>query len=241
MLGEFGALLAETGELEGAAAALRAAVAAGGGAARDDGFEKYMYLAQVLDSGAEAKECLEAGVAILERLLATPSATRSGTHADAEAAAHLRSQLAAALCALAEQVYCEDEELGADAEVAAMLAECEALYARAAGVDAGSPEPLHGLANVRLQQGRRDEARALLERSLAIWAPDCLEEEVRGLRAGGRGRAEARVRRRAHSFACARVQADVVCVCVCACVYARARARARVCVGGGRDDKSPIA
>eukprot|EP00793_Prasinoderma_coloniale_P002996 PRCOL_00006462-RA len=130
----------------------------GGGAARDDGFEKFMYLAQVLDSGAEAKECLEAGVAILERLLATPSATRSGTHADAEAAAHLRSQLAAALCALAEQVYCEDEELGADAEVAAMLAECEALYARAAGVDAGSPEPLHGLANHRDARGGRQAA-----------------------------------------------------------------------------------
>ena len=58
-----------------------------------------------------------------------------------------------------------------------MLGECDAWFSRAAAVDASSPEPLQGLANVKLQGGDTEGARELMTRSLELWAPDCLAEE----------------------------------------------------------------
>lgn len=95
----------------------------------------------------------------------------------AEAAAtkeHLDAMLASALCSLAELLTNNAAKAaegggGGGEALAAVATECEALLGEAAAVCPGSPEPLQGLASLRKEQGKEEEALALLRQSLALW------------------------------------------------------------------------
>lgn len=61
-----------------------------------------------------------------------------------------------------------------------MEAECEACLGEARQLAPGSPEPLQALASLRQQQGKDEEALALLRQSLALWfkpTPDSEDED----------------------------------------------------------------
>lgn len=84
-----------------------------------------------------------------------------------------------------------------------MEGEVEASLSEARGLSPGSPEPLQGLASLRQQQGKDEEALQLVRQSMALWfkpAPEDSEEEEeegKGKAAGGSGKkaAAAQVRR----------------------------------------------
>ncbi|GBF92334.1 hypothetical protein Rsub_05536 [Raphidocelis subcapitata] len=155
-LDAYGSLLAEVGRAEEAVEVLRSAVEA----SPDDGFEKYMYLGQLLE-GEEALAATRRGVEVLSA--AADAAPR---------AAELRRQLCSALCSLAEMTMAAAED---PAEVGD---EVGSLLERARAADAASPEPLQALASLRYEQGRQDEALSLLRQSLALWfKPEASEEE----------------------------------------------------------------
>ncbi|KAF8071059.1 SPBC16D10.01c [Scenedesmus sp. PABB004] len=161
-----GALLAELGRTEEAVQALQRAVAL----SPEEGFEKYMYLGQLLE-GAEALAATQKGVELLQ-LDAERAQAGGGGGSRA-----LHKQLAAALCSLAEQ------KMGAADDVAEVSADAEALLQRARTADPESPEPLQALASLRYELGDAEAALALLRQSMALWFtpdPDSDEDEDDG-------------------------------------------------------------
>ncbi|KAK9827266.1 hypothetical protein WJX81_005908 [Elliptochloris bilobata] len=149
LLDALGALLAEAGPAEEAVATLQHAVAL----SPDAGFEKYMYLGQLLH-GNEALASLQKGVQLLQ---AAADAEGSGEGGDGGGP---RTQLAGALCALAEM------HLAQVGDAAAAEGECEALLERARRAAPSNPEPLQVLASLRVEQGRPEEALAALPREM---------------------------------------------------------------------------
>lgn len=146
-----GFFLAEMGRAPEAVTLLKRAVEM----APESGFEKYMYLGQLLE-GAESIQAYQAGIAALERQLA-------GTAAGTPEHPMLCGQLCSALCALAEQHVTSAPDL------AGVAAECEALLRKAHSLDASSPEPLQALASMKYELGSQEEALALLRDSIGRW------------------------------------------------------------------------
>lgn len=75
------------------------------------------------------------------------------------------------------------------AGIAGVAAEVEALLGEARQLSEASPEPLQSLASLRQQQGRDEEALALLRQSLALWFKPTPEESDSE---GEEGQAEAK-------------------------------------------------
>eukprot|EP00898_Chlorokybus_atmophyticus_P005602 jgi/Chlat1/6042/Chrsp4S06330 len=158
-----GALLAETGDAQEAVQVLQVAVSL----QPDEGFEKYMYLGQLLN-GQGAEECVRKGIDIVHR------ERTAAELANDEAFPILSQQLAGGLCSLAELHLSRvsSDESAEQAELDSCFSECEALLQRARVVDAESPEPLQALVCVRIEQDRADEAHALLMQSMHLWRLD---------------------------------------------------------------------
>ena len=116
----------------------------------DLGYEKFMYLGQLLDDGEAAAVCTRRGLALIEYQAA---------HGDEDAS----ERMCGACCALAEQLMAIAEDVDDVAD------ECDALLRRAAEADRASAEPLQVLASLRVLQGRNDEALEALRQSMAIW------------------------------------------------------------------------
>ena len=129
------------------------------------GPEKFLHLAQICEEGGEESvRWFERGAAVLRAQLA--SLTTSNYHGDGlegSAGKEKSSKLAAALCGIIE-VYMTDLSFSSDAE-----SRCESLITEALLVGPDDPGTLQTLANVRISQGRTDEAIKALNDSLALW------------------------------------------------------------------------
>ena len=88
----------------------------------NEGYEKFMYLGQLLDDGVAAATCTRQGLAIIEFQAA---------HGDEDA----DGQVCGACCALAEQL------MGTSEDIEDVADECDALLKRAAGRDTIPPLP----------------------------------------------------------------------------------------------------
>ena len=127
--------------------------AAGGGA------EKFLWLAQLCEEGGMASvRWYERGAEVLRGDIA-----RLGSEGTGGAVEERRKKLAAALCSIAE-VYMTDLSWEIDAE-----ARCEALIAQALLITPSNAETLQTLANIRISQGRIEEAKKALTDSIGIW------------------------------------------------------------------------
>lgn len=146
-----GALLAELGRVDEAVQELQKAVAL----SPDTGFEKYMYLGQLLQ-GEEAVAATQKGVELLQEDVERSRQAGQGSKGPSK-------QLAAALCSLAEMKMSQAED------VAAVAGEAEGLLQRARSADPSSPEPLQALASLRYEQGNSEEALQLLKQSMQLW------------------------------------------------------------------------
>lgn len=153
-----GLALAEFGEQEEAVAALRRAAMLSPTA----GYEKFMYLGQLLDDGDAATMCTRQGLAILEKQ------AREGDE-------HAQEQHASACCALAEQILGTADEV--DEETSTQV---EELIERARASDPESPEPLQLLASLKSEQGKTDDALKVLKESIAMWRKGAMHRDEEG-------------------------------------------------------------
>lgn len=117
----------------------------------NEGYEKFMYLGQLLDDGEAATTCTRQGLALLEL---------QASKGDESA----QEQHASACCALAEQILgtcdeCDDET----------SAQVEELIHRARASDPASAEPVQLLASLRNEQGKTEEALIVLKESISMW------------------------------------------------------------------------
>ena len=147
--------LAEYGDQEEALDALRDAAKAN----PDSGYEKFMYLGQLLDDGKAATACTKKGLDLLEEQIKKGDAAVADRHCSA-------------CCALAEQILgCRDEDgMDGDNTVDEETAKAvEELLKRAQQSDRDSAEPLQVLACLRNEQGKKDEALKHLKESIAKW------------------------------------------------------------------------
>ena len=142
----YGMALAEFGDPDDAIATLKKAALL----RPNEGFEKFMYLGQLLDDAAAAATCTRQGLAIIEHQssLGDPDADE---------------RLCGAMCALVEQL------LAAADDVEDVADECDGLLRRAAEADVTSAEPMQAMASLRSLQGRTEEALEALRRSVATW------------------------------------------------------------------------
>ncbi|KAL6779031.1 hypothetical protein ACKKBF_B19080 [Auxenochlorella protothecoides x Auxenochlorella symbiontica] len=172
-LSAYGAFLSETGSRDEAVNVLRKAAEV----QPDAGFEKYMYLGQLLH-GELAEAALRRGVDILRVELDRSNALIASPDTEDELASHraaLSSQLSSSLCCLAEEVMSSaaaaaEEAGGLGPEAAARLTSAvEPLLAEARALDPASPEPFQNAAQLALQCGRADAAADLLRQSLGLW------------------------------------------------------------------------
>ena len=142
----YGMALAEFGDPDDAIGTLKRAAQL----RPNEGFEKFMYLGQLLDDAAAAATCTRQGLAIIEH-----QASLGDLDAD--------ERLCGACCALVEQL------LAAADDVEDVADECDALLRRAAEADVTSAEPMQAMASLRSLQGRTEEALEALRRSVATW------------------------------------------------------------------------
>eukprot|EP01023_Acetabularia_acetabulum_P012665 TRINITY_DN1593_c0_g2_i1.p2 TRINITY_DN1593_c0_g2~~TRINITY_DN1593_c0_g2_i1.p2 ORF type:complete len:365 (+),score=89.46 TRINITY_DN1593_c0_g2_i1:162-1256(+) len=159
ILEAFGSLLAEIGKRDRAAEVLLQAVEL----APNSGYEKYMYLGQLLE-GESGILHLRKGIQLIKEQL--PVARQL------EEQNMLKSAYCCGLCALSEQLMqlAGDLVRGGDQSInAAVIQECDALLREARNVDNDSPEPIQALASLRYEQGLAEEAMALLKESMGKW------------------------------------------------------------------------
>ncbi|KAG2436429.1 hypothetical protein HXX76_006732 [Chlamydomonas incerta] len=171
-----GALLAEVGPEEEAVEVLKQAVSLN----PDVGYEKYLYLGQLLEVPEDALAATRKGVQVLQAQHAAAQATSS------DEAPVLSRALSGALCSLSEMLIAGAQEraVSAAAErgcdtaaieaaskeaVASVAAEAEHLLSLASTADPDSPEPGQALAALRYQQGRATDALEALRRSMSLW------------------------------------------------------------------------
>ncbi|KAG2454618.1 hypothetical protein HYH02_000459 [Chlamydomonas schloesseri] len=180
-----GALLAEVGPEEEAVEVLKQAVLL----SPDVGYEKYLYLGQLLESPEDALAATRKGVQVLQAQHAAAQAASS------EEVPALSRALSGALCSLSEMLIAGAQERavaaaaerGCDAAaievaskeaVASVAEEAEHLLSLASTADPDSPEPGQALAALRYQQGRASDALEALRRSMSLWyTPTNKDEE----------------------------------------------------------------
>ncbi|PNW86960.1 hypothetical protein CHLRE_02g103050v5 [Chlamydomonas reinhardtii] len=180
-----GALLAEVGPEEEAVEVLKQAVAL----SPDVGYEKYLYLGQLLEAPEDALAATRKGVQVLQAQHAAAQAASS------EEAPALSRALSGAMCSLSEMLIAGAQERavsaaaerGCDAAaieaaskeaVASVAEEAEHLLSLASTADPDSPEPGQALAALRYQQGRAADALEALRRSMSLWyTPTSKDEE----------------------------------------------------------------
>jgi predicted Zn-dependent protease len=138
---------AEYGSQEEAISALKRAAML----SPSEGYEKFMYLGQLLDDGEAATTCTRQGLALLEMQASPGDEEAPGQHASA-------------CCALAEQILGTSDECDEE-----MSAQVEELINRARASDPSSAEPLQLLASLRNEQGKADDALVILKESIAMW------------------------------------------------------------------------
>eukprot|EP01024_Parvocaulis_polyphysoides_P039208 TRINITY_DN353_c0_g1_i5.p1 TRINITY_DN353_c0_g1~~TRINITY_DN353_c0_g1_i5.p1 ORF type:complete len:356 (-),score=90.09 TRINITY_DN353_c0_g1_i5:963-2030(-) len=159
ILEAYGSLLAEIGKRDKAAEVLLQAVEV----APNTGFEKYMYLGQLLE-GEVGILHVRKGIEVIKEQLSDAKHN--------EEIQLLRSAYCSALCALAEQLLqlaaeqVKDENQSLNAQV---MQECDALLREARNADKDSPEPIQALASLRYEQGLPEEAMVLLKESMEKW------------------------------------------------------------------------
>lgn len=134
------------------------------------GFEKFMYLGQVLDACGrteEAEAAMRQGVGILRNM-------------DDE---NSEEYLTSALCSLAELLMglihdaLDEAEDDSEEEVSRLYIEVESLLHEAGSGTSKNPEPLQALCSLRVIQGREEEALGLLKESLQLWWDDDDDDE----------------------------------------------------------------
>lgn len=167
-----GSIAVETGDIDDARTYFLRAVEsdpegelpdeAGGGA------EKFLWLAQLSEEGGhDSVKWFERGAGALRKAIG-----KAEEEGKADVADEKKRKLAETLCAVAE-VYMTDLSWEEDAEN-----RCEALISEAGLVAPDHADTWQTVANVRISQERVDEAKAALERSMAIWR-DVETEDVR--------------------------------------------------------------
>ena len=132
----------------------------------EKGYEKFMYLGQLLDDGTAATACTKKGLELLEEQIKGGDASVADRHC-------------AACCALAEQILgCRDLDLFSEEDLKAegfnsvndeTAKAVELLLERAIKSDAESAEPLQVMACLRNEQGKKDEALKFLKLSIKKW------------------------------------------------------------------------
>ncbi|KAJ1994413.1 hypothetical protein GGI25_004428 [Coemansia spiralis] len=122
----------------------------------DRGFEKYMYLGQLMVE-LESVKYFQLGVNAMQRDL-------DELPAGSALAAVLKRKMAEAYVAMTE-IYLTDCCFEEDAEK-----RCEELLENGAKVDPDCPEVYQTMASVRLSQNRIDDAHTCLQKSMALWA-----------------------------------------------------------------------
>lgn len=158
-----GSIAVETGDIEEARAYfLRAVESDPEGALPDEmggGAEKFLWLAQLSEEGgSDSVKWFERGAGALRNAIG--KAVEDGK---ADVAEEKKRKLAETLCAVAE-VYMTDLSWEEDAEN-----RCETLISEAGLVAPDHADTWQTVANVRISQERVDEAKAALERSMAVW------------------------------------------------------------------------
>lgn len=132
------------------------------------GAEKFLWLAQLSEEGGnDSVKWFERGAGALRKAIG-----KAEEDGKADVADEKKRKLAETLCAVAE-VYMTDLSWEEDAEK-----RCEALISEAGLVAPDHADTWQTVANVRISQERVDEAKAALERSMAIWR-DVETEDVR--------------------------------------------------------------
>jgi tetratricopeptide (TPR) repeat protein len=138
------------------------------------GADKYLWLAQLSETGgAESVRWFQKGAAALRGQIQKVLEQSNGVERDADVPilAEKRAKLADALCAVAE-VYMTDLSWESDAE-----AKCEAMVTEASILAPETPGTWATLANVRISQGRVEDAREALRRNLELWMPSLEEDD----------------------------------------------------------------
>lgn len=131
--------------------------------------EKFLWLAQLSDEGGrDSLAWYERGAAVLRRQMrALADGLAARPHSRDQQLGRLegkKRKLAEALCAMAE-LHMTDLSWEAEAEP-----RCEALVTEATMLAPDLADTWQTVANVRISQGRTEDARAALERSLELWA-----------------------------------------------------------------------
>ncbi len=163
-----GEISLESGNVDGARMALERAVQLDPAGALPEalggGVDKFLYLAQLSeDGGRDSLAWFERGAAALRTAIALGDEDDKGAGGDDDARKTLADKLAQVLCAMAE-VWMTDLSFEDDCEQ-----HCEALATEATLVAPASSEAWQTLASVRISQSRDADARAALQRSLALW------------------------------------------------------------------------
>lgn len=156
-----GEVYAELADVKKARSAFKEAVSRSKNITNDQGYEKYLWLAQINDNGSKALKLYQKGVTILERLLID-----KGEDAD------LKKKIQGAYCSIAE-LFMTDLCMQPDAEE-----NCELYTKLALQIDATNAEALQTLASMRISQQKIEEAKDALSKCLQSISRAATEDSV---------------------------------------------------------------
>lgn len=175
ILGSLGEVLMEAGRPDEACEALRKAIELSPAA----GFEKFMYLSQLLGNTMEAVEVSRSGLEVLRR-------EKHASGCDPARHEELAGYEVSALCGIAELLLGIIEDSNDQTVADKLDGDVERAISEALGVcipeSQSEVEASMALANLRLSQARREDARAAMERVATAMRPglDVLEDENGG-------------------------------------------------------------
>ncbi|KAG5940174.1 hypothetical protein E4U53_007662 [Claviceps sorghi] len=167
-LNSLGTLLVESGEIEQGRSYFERAVKLDEDGMTDEkvggGPEKFLFLAQLSEEGGQdSVNWFERGASALRRQIQSLTDLPGRTPEQQASLEEKQQKLGGVLCAVAE-VYMTDLSWEEDAEQ-----RCETLITEAMMIAPNSPETWQTVANVRISQERRDEAKKALRTSLELW------------------------------------------------------------------------